>query len=116
MQSSSVVLPPVDSRGRRGRVVCFDHYLGLALEYFTAALVLAEIIVLFSGVISPLVWTDELASLLFLWLSMLGAVVALRRGEHEPADLLRRRRGGCVVLPACRSRSRSAWRPSAIWR
>jgi TRAP-type C4-dicarboxylate transport system permease small subunit len=30
----------------------------------------------------PLVWSDELASILFLWLSMLGAVVALRRGEH----------------------------------
>ncbi len=31
---------------------------------------------------APLVWSDELASILFLWLSMLGAVVALRRGEH----------------------------------
>ena len=30
----------------------------------------------------PLVWSDELASILFLWLAMLGAVVALRRGEH----------------------------------
>src|SRR5690606_7137262 len=30
----------------------------------------------------PLVWTDELASILFLWLSMLGAVIALRRGQH----------------------------------
>ena len=31
---------------------------------------------------TPLVWSDELASILFLWLAMLGAVVALRRGEH----------------------------------
>jgi tripartite ATP-independent transporter DctM subunit len=51
-------------------------------------LVLIEIVVLFSGVVaryafhSPIVWSDELASILFLWLSMLGAVVALRRGEH----------------------------------
>ena len=30
----------------------------------------------------PLVWSDELASILFLWLSMLGSVVAFRRGEH----------------------------------
>ena len=49
---------------------------------------LVEIGVLFSGVVaryvfhSPLVWSDELASILFLWLSMLGAVVVLRRGEH----------------------------------
>ena len=30
----------------------------------------------------PLIWSDELASILFLWLAMLGAVVAFRRGEH----------------------------------
>jgi TRAP-type C4-dicarboxylate transport system permease small subunit len=29
-----------------------------------------------------LVWSDELASILFIWLSMLGAVLALDRGEH----------------------------------
>ena len=58
------------------------------VESVTALLVLVEIVVLFSGVTTryvfhkPLVWSDELASILFLWLSMLGAVVALRRGEH----------------------------------
>ena len=30
----------------------------------------------------PLVWSDELASILFVWLAMLGSVVAFRRGEH----------------------------------
>ena len=30
----------------------------------------------------PLVWTDELASTVFLWLAMLGAVLALWKGEH----------------------------------
>ena len=30
----------------------------------------------------PLVWSDELASTLFLWLAMLGAVIAFRRDEH----------------------------------
>ena len=51
-------------------------------------LVAAEIVILFSGVVAryvfnaPLVWSDELASILFLWLAMLGAVIALRRGEH----------------------------------
>ncbi|MFG5775452.1 TRAP transporter large permease subunit [Comamonas sp. J-3] len=65
-----------------------DHCLGLVLEFVAAALVVAEILVLFAGVVAryvfhaPLVWSDELASLLFLWLSMLGAAVALRRGEH----------------------------------
>lgn len=65
-----------------------DRGLGAVVETIAAGLVLAEIIVLFAGVVSryvfhqPLVWSDELASIMFLWLSMLGAVVALRRGEH----------------------------------
>jgi tripartite ATP-independent transporter DctM subunit len=29
-----------------------------------------------------LIWSDELASILFLWLAMLGSVVAFRRSEH----------------------------------
>ncbi|GJH27362.1 TRAP transporter large permease subunit [Caballeronia novacaledonica] len=71
------------------RVAAFlDTWLGHCVEIPAALLVLAEIVVLFAGVTSryalhtPLVWSDELASMLFLWLAMLGAVVALRRGEH----------------------------------
>src|SRR5208337_3203872 len=51
-------------------------------------LVVTETVILFAGVVarylfhSPLVWSDEAASILFLWLAMLGAVVAFRRGEH----------------------------------
>jgi tripartite ATP-independent transporter DctM subunit len=65
-----------------------DTVLGHLVEIPAALLVLAEIVVLLTGVTSryvlhaPLVWSDELASILFLWLAMLGAVVALRRGEH----------------------------------
>jgi tripartite ATP-independent transporter DctM subunit len=53
-----------------------------------AALVVTETLVLLAGVIyryalhDPLIWSDELASTLFIWLSMLGAVLALDRGEH----------------------------------
>ncbi len=59
-----------------------------AVEIPTAVLVLVEIVVLLAGVISrfvfhhPFVWTDELASILFLWLAMFGAVIALQRGQH----------------------------------
>jgi tripartite ATP-independent transporter DctM subunit len=65
-----------------------DAVLGRSVEALAAVLVLVEIIVLLTGVIArfvfhaPLVWSDECASILFLWLAMLGAVVALRRGEH----------------------------------
>ena len=62
--------------------------MGALVEIGAGGLVLAEIAILFGGVISryvfdrPLVWSDELASILFLWLAMLGAVIAFRRDEH----------------------------------
>ncbi|MEJ8848581.1 TRAP transporter large permease subunit [Variovorax rhizosphaerae] len=62
--------------------------LGRAVEFAAGGLVLADIAVLLAGVVArfvfhkPLIWSDELASMLFIWLAMLGAVVALRRGEH----------------------------------
>ena len=65
-----------------------ESYLGSLVEISASGLVVAEIAILFGGVISryvfdrPLVWSDELASTLFLWLAMLGAVIAFRRGEH----------------------------------
>ncbi|MET0192532.1 MAG: TRAP transporter small permease subunit, partial [Hyphomicrobiaceae bacterium] len=65
-----------------------DTFLGFLIEIPAAILVLTEIVVLLAGVIgryvfhSPIIWSDELASILFLWLAMLGAVVAFRRAEH----------------------------------
>jgi len=53
-----------------------------------ALLVLAEIAVLLVGIIgryvfhSPIIWSDELAGILFLWLAMLGSVLAFQRNEH----------------------------------
>ena len=62
--------------------------IGTAAEAIGAVLVLAETTILFCGVVSryvfnaPLIWSDELATFLFLWLSMLGMVVALHRDGH----------------------------------
>jgi tripartite ATP-independent transporter DctM subunit len=88
MQSSSVDLPLEEASGGKRVLALIDRKLGVSIEYLTALMVLAEIVVLFSGVVSryvfhtPLTWSDELASTLFLWLSMFGAIVALRRGAH----------------------------------
>jgi tripartite ATP-independent transporter DctM subunit len=77
--------------GAAGRPLRFgrlDAVLAIATEVPAAILVGFEILVLLMGVISryvfnrPLTWTDELASALFLWLAMLGSVIALRRAEH----------------------------------
>ncbi|MFI4994895.1 MAG: TRAP transporter large permease subunit [Hyphomicrobiales bacterium] len=65
-----------------------DAAIGHAVEALAGALVAVETAILFAGVVSryvfrnPLTWSDELASILFLWLAMLGAVVAYRRVEH----------------------------------
>jgi len=65
-----------------------DRWLGQLVEVPVALLTAIEVLILLAGVISryvfrsPFVWSDELASILFLWLAMLGAVVAFRRSEH----------------------------------
>jgi len=57
-------------------------------EVAAAILVVAEIVLLFTGVVAryafhnPIFWADELASVLFVWLSLFGAIVALARDEH----------------------------------
>jgi len=78
------VVPP----RRRPAASVIESFLGMFVEIPAALLVVAEIVVLFAGVVAryvvqqPLIWSDELASILFLWLAMLGAVVAFRRSEH----------------------------------
>jgi tripartite ATP-independent transporter DctM subunit len=65
-----------------------ERGIGMLLEVSTAILVVAEIVVLFVGILAryvfhrPLVWSDELASILFLWLAVLGSALAFRRGEN----------------------------------
>jgi len=72
----------------RSVVRSIETALGRLVEIPAALLVVAEIVLLFAGVVSryvfhrPLIWSDELASILFLWLAMFGAVVAFRRSEH----------------------------------
>lgn len=65
-----------------------DGTLAVVTEMPAAALLLADVAVLSSGVFAryvldkPFIWSDELAITLFLWLSMLGSVIAVRRGQH----------------------------------
>jgi tripartite ATP-independent transporter DctM subunit len=73
---------------RRSLAASLEASLGRLVEIPAAVLVVAEIVILFAGVVAryglhqPLIWSDELASILFLWLAMLGAAVAFRRAEH----------------------------------
>ena len=68
--------------------VSLERPLMRVLETTAALLVAAEIGIMLIGVIAryafrhPLIWTDEGAQAVFLWLGMIGATVALNRGEH----------------------------------
>ncbi|KRE16955.1 hypothetical protein ASE63_14710 [Bosea sp. Root381] len=58
------------------------------VEFVAAALVVLIISVLLLGVTSryvfslPVIWIDEVASISFLWLAMLGSAIAIDRNEH----------------------------------
>jgi tripartite ATP-independent transporter DctM subunit len=74
--------------GWRRAVATAETILARAIEIPAALLVIAEIGVLLFGVTmryvfhTPMVWTDELAAVLFIWLAMFGSAIALYRGEH----------------------------------
>ncbi|ASW09897.1 TRAP transporter large permease [Rhizobium sp. 11515TR] len=65
-----------------------EKFLICLVNIPAALLVIVEVGVLMMGVIwryvlhEPLIWSDELAGILFLWLAMLGSVVSMQRGEH----------------------------------
>jgi tripartite ATP-independent transporter DctM subunit len=80
--------------GLRHAASLLDRAIGTLCAAIGSALVLAEVVILFAGVVSryvfnrPLFWTDELANALFLWLAMLGVVVALRANAHMRLNTL----------------------------
>ncbi|MDE2576821.1 MAG: TRAP transporter large permease subunit [Rhodospirillales bacterium] len=65
-----------------------ERWLCGAVEAAAAAVLTAEMLILFIGILAravfdhPIIWSDELASILFLWLAMLGAVIAVQRSAH----------------------------------
>jgi tripartite ATP-independent transporter DctM subunit len=88
-EGSTATAGEVMSPRRHSRALAsLESTLAMLVEGPAALLVVAEIVILFAGVVaryglhSPLIWSDELASILFLWLAMLGAAVAFRRSEH----------------------------------
>lgn len=82
------------------------------IEVVTVATVAGEIILLFGSATSryafnrPLIWADELASTLLIWMTMLGSVLAFRRNEHLKLTIVVSRlppavRQAAAVLASC---------------
>ncbi|HVC61269.1 MAG TPA: TRAP transporter large permease subunit [Acetobacteraceae bacterium] len=82
------LLAPPRQRLHRGWTRAVDRAIGWIVEPVAAVLIVVEVGILGAGVFSryvlqdSLVWGDELATILFLWLTMLGAAGAYRRDEH----------------------------------
>jgi TRAP-type C4-dicarboxylate transport system permease small subunit len=70
-----------------------NQRLGI-LEWAVAACLTVLVVIVFGQVVlryltyQPLAWTEEVARYFFVWLSLLGAVVAARRGQHFAVDTL----------------------------
>ena len=66
----------------------FTARLMKPLEALSALLLCVIVVLLLGGVVAryvfalPVVWIDEIVSLSFLWLAMLGSVIAMHRNEH----------------------------------
>lgn len=82
-------------------------FLDIALQVFTAALVVVLLATVTAGVVfraanHPLSWTDEISGFLMVWLACMGWIIATRHGSHIRIRLLQDR------LPS------GAWRVSEV--
>ncbi len=79
--SSPAAHPRIPALGRAGTM------LGHVTELAAACVLCAELILLGASILAraigiAMVWSEELESILFLWLAMLGSVIALHQGRH----------------------------------
>ncbi len=88
MTAEATTPPGLDFAVERPTLRRLERWLGLAVAVPAGIAVLLEVGILLYSVTmrfvsnNPLVWGDELASMVFLWLAMLGSVLALWNGEH----------------------------------
>jgi TRAP-type C4-dicarboxylate transport system permease small subunit len=64
------------------------RFADAGLDAVSVALLACEVLVLFAGIVArdvflhPLIWSNEFAELIFVWLTMLGAAIAVRDDRH----------------------------------
>jgi tripartite ATP-independent transporter DctM subunit len=89
--SPTAAIAAVEADGTSADAAVFRRALKrwmMPLEALSAALMVAIVLMLFGGVVAryvfsqPLGWIDEAVAFAFIWLAMLGAVLAMHRNEH----------------------------------
>lgn len=82
MQTGTAPFSATTIRGSLAR------YADAGLDALGVTLLGAEVLILFAGIVArtvflhPLIWSTECAELLFVWLTMLGAAIAVRNDRH----------------------------------
>lgn len=82
MQANTATLEVVSS------VRSLFRWADYGLDAIGVALLTTEVLVLFAGIVArtvfmhPLIWSTDLARMIFVWLTMVGAVIAVRDDRH----------------------------------
>ena len=88
LDSAIAGLIPEPATARYPLLQRLERAIATAVGLVAATALVAEVLLLLAAVIfrfglnQPLIWGDELAGIVFLWLAMLGAVLALQAGSH----------------------------------
>ena len=88
LDSAIAGLNPEPATARYPLLQRLERAIATAVGLVAATALVAEVLLLLAAVIfrfvlnQPLIWGDELAGMVFLWLAMLGAVLALQAGSH----------------------------------
>jgi TRAP-type transport system small permease protein len=73
------------------RLLVFYHRLLTWLLVATVAILVVpvtmQVVSRFTGLIPSYIWTEELSRFMFIWMVMLGAMVAVREGTHFEVDV-----------------------------
>lgn len=86
--------------GLRAAILALDRLLGRLESALLATLVAAITAVTFAQVFSryaladPIIWSEEVARYLFVWITLVGGAAAVRLRSHFGLDILRRWGGG----------------------
>src|SRR3954467_9215380 len=73
------------------KLIAVYHRLLTWLLVATVAILIVpvtmQIVSRFTGLIPSYIWTEELSRFMFIWMVMLGAMVAVREGTHVEVDV-----------------------------
>ena len=69
-----------------------------------------QILSRYTGLIPRYIWTEEIARFCFVWIIMIGAMIAVRDDAHFDVNVLPKARPRSRRACACSSTSRCCWR------